>query len=57
MSRAVRKSRHDYFTVLPDGGDSQNLPTWKTYCEYSFQYWLDFDSVSVLVASILFCCI
>lgn len=31
MSKAARKSRHDYFTVLPDGGDSQNLPTWKTY--------------------------
>lgn len=31
MSRQARKFRHDYFTVIPDGGDSQNLPTWKTY--------------------------
>lgn len=31
MSKIKRRSRHDYFTVLPDGGDSQTLPTWKTY--------------------------
>ncbi|KAJ8317771.1 hypothetical protein KUTeg_004676 [Tegillarca granosa] len=23
--------KHDYITVLPDGGESQPLPTWKTY--------------------------
>lgn len=24
-------TKHDYFTVLADGGESQPLPTWKTY--------------------------
>lgn len=26
--------RHDYITVLSDGGESKPLPTWKTYCKY-----------------------
>lgn len=27
----LRETKHDYFTVLADGGESQPLPTWKTY--------------------------
>lgn len=27
--------RHDYITVLADGGESKPLPTWKTYCKYN----------------------
>lgn len=30
----LRETKHDYFTVLADGGESQPLPTWKTYCKY-----------------------
>ena len=33
--RRHRQHNYDYVTVLTDGEDSQPLPTWKTYCEYS----------------------
>ena len=31
----MRDTKHDYFTVLSDGGESQPLPTWKTYCKFT----------------------
>lgn len=30
--------KHDYITVLPDGGESQPLPTWKTYRKFLFLF-------------------
>lgn len=36
--------KHDYITVFPDGGESQPLPTWKTYRKFLFL--LTFNSSS-----------
>lgn len=27
---------YEYVTILADGGESQPLPTWKTYCKYHY---------------------
>ena len=51
----VMETNHDYFTVLPDGGESQPLPTWKTYCKYTctlyciFIFWCSYRCLMVKI--------